>query len=97
MARGKKRREAKPAVRELDFNLLRMSLPHVEIKRGVEYQVQTTTGSKVEGDKVWICPMCVVEITQGVNHTVAWDVHRGVSSRRHFHNHCWKIFDGGLF
>jgi len=27
---------------------------------------------------------------------VAWDIHRGVQSRRHFHNHCWKLFDGIL-
>jgi hypothetical protein len=32
-----------------------------------------------------------------VVHTVAWDLHRGVQTRRHFHNHCFKIFDGELF
>lgn len=95
--RGKRRRRAQPEHRELDLSTLKFSLPHIEIKRGVEYQVQTTSGTGVESDKVWICPMCVVEITPGVSHTVAWDIHRGVNSRRHFHDRCWKIFDGGLY
>jgi hypothetical protein len=53
-------------------------------------------GTNAEEGKTWICPMCVVVIEQGVVHTVAWDVHRGVKSRRHFHNNCWKLFDGLL-
>jgi len=53
-------------------------------------------GSNAEEGKTWVCPVCVVVIEPGIVHTVAWDIHRGVQSRRHFHNHCWKLFDGIL-
>jgi hypothetical protein len=97
MARPRKKRGAVPQpVRELDLNLLKMSLPHTVIKRGVEYQVQQTTGTNAEPGKTWVCPVCVISIEPGIAHTVAWDVHRGVQTRRHFHNHCFKIFDGML-
>ena len=97
MARGKKRRGApKREYEELDVTRLRMSIPHTEQKRGGELQVQPTMGSNAEEGKTWICPVCVVLIEPGVVHTVAWDIHRGVQSRRHFHNHCWKLFDGIL-
>lgn len=81
---------------ELDVSRLKMSIPHLELKRGIEFQVQQTAGSNAEEGKSWVCPVCVVNIAPGTIHTVAWDVHRGVQSRRHFHNHCWKIFDGIL-
>lgn len=81
---------------ELDVSRLKMSIPHLEFKRGVEFQVQQTAGSNAEEGKSWVCPVCVVNIAPGTIHTVAWEVHRGVQSRRHFHNHCWKIFDGIL-
>jgi tyrosine-protein phosphatase YwqE len=97
MARGKRRRGApKREYEELDVSRLRLSIPHVELKQGIEFQVQQTMGTNAEEGKTWICPMCVVVIEQGVVHTVAWDVHRGVQSRRHFHNKCWKLFDGLL-
>jgi hypothetical protein len=35
-------------------------------------------------------------INKGTAHTVAWDAHRDVGSRRHFHNHCWTSFQGSL-
>ncbi|MFM1950673.1 MAG: hypothetical protein RL418_360 [Actinomycetota bacterium] len=98
MQKGNRRRsKAKREYRELDFSTLKMSLPHTVIKRGVEYQVQQTTGSNAEEGKTWVCPVCVISIEPGVVHTVAWDLHRGVQTRRHFHNHCFKIFDGELF
>lgn len=98
MARGKRRRgTTQPGFRELDIDSLRLSLPHTEIKRGVEFQVQNTTGANAEEGKTWVCPVCVVTIEPGVIHTVAWDLHKGVQTRRHFHNHCWKLFDGVLF
>lgn len=71
-------------------------MARLEVKRGVEYQVQTVTGSRAEEGKSWVCPECQLSIQQGTAHTVAWDIHRGVSGRRHFHNHCWKIFQGPL-
>jgi hypothetical protein len=97
MAKGKRRRGApKREYRELDPNRLRTLLPRFEIKRGVEFEVSQTSGNNAEEGKSWVCPVCVVLITPGLIHTVAWDTHRGPSSRRHFHNHCWKIFDGLL-
>ena len=97
MRKGKKRRQIpQQEITELDLTRLKTSLPHTEIKRGIEFQVQQTTGSNAEVGKVWICPVCVITIEPGIAHTVAWDLHRGVQTRRHFHNHCWKLFDGLL-
>jgi hypothetical protein len=97
MRKGKKRRgNPKTDITELDLSRLKTSLPHTEVKRGIEFQVQQTTGHNAEAGKVWICPVCVISIEPGVQHTVAWDVHRGVQTRRHFHNQCWKLFDGML-
>ncbi|QKJ25088.1 hypothetical protein HRU87_02495 [Aquiluna borgnonia] len=91
--RGRQHRQQ----RDLDITRLRMSLPSVVQKRGVEFQVQQSTGANAEEGKSWICPVCSIDIEPGVVHTVAWDLHRGVNTRRHFHNHCFKIFDGELF
>ena len=96
MARGKRRRQPPVRIEELDLNRVRLSLPRTETKRGAEFQVQQTNGLGAEAGKVWICPVCRINIEPGVIHTVAWDLHRGVSTRRHFHNHCWKLFDGVL-
>lgn len=96
MARGKKRRQPEARIEELDLNRVRLSLPKTEIKRGVEYQVQQSAGRGAEEGKVWTCPVCAITIEPGLTHTVAWDLHRGVQTRRHFHNHCWKLFDGML-
>lgn len=82
---------------ELDVNLIKIGFKRTEFKRGVEYEVQPTNGSNAEGDKTWVCPHCNLQISKGMNHTVAWDAHRGVETRRHFHNSCWKSFQGGLF
>jgi hypothetical protein len=98
MQPGRKRRgKAQREYRELDFTQLKMSLPHTVEKRGIEFQVQQTTGTNAEAGKSWVCPVCSLTIEPGVVHTVAWDLHRGVQTRRHFHNHCFKIFDGELF
>jgi len=95
--RGKRRRGVpEPQYRELDFSMLKRSLPHTVVKRGVEFTVQQTSGSNAEEGKSWLCPVCVISIEPGMMHTVAWDTHRGVQTRRHFHNHCFKIFDGLL-
>ncbi len=97
MRKGKKRRgKEQPEITELDLTRLKTSLPHIEIKRGIEFQVQQTSGSNAEAGKSWVCPVCTLSIEPGIKHTVAWDVHRGVQTRRHFHNHCWKLFDGVL-
>jgi hypothetical protein len=37
-----------------------------------------------------------LQISKGLSHIVAWDELRGVETRRHFHNACWKSFQGPL-
>jgi Ribonuclease G/E len=80
----------------LDLDRVRIGVKRIETKRGVEYSVQTTTGQNAEQDKSWVCPHCNLAISKGQNHTVAWDSDRGVDTRRHFHNSCWKAFQGPL-
>ena len=92
--RGAKRQSEEPA--ELNLDVLRTGIKRTEIRRGVEYQVQSTIGANADQDKLWICPHCHGEITKGIAHTVAWDAVRGVGTRRHFHNACWKSFQGPL-
>lgn len=94
--RRDKRRDSSRGFRELDFTSLKYSLPKVEAKRGIEYQVQQSSGANAEEGKTWVCPECSLTIEPGTIHTVAWGVVRGPSTRRHFHNHCWKIFNGTL-
>jgi hypothetical protein len=97
MRKGKRRRDSAPTpIAELDLSRLKTSIPKIELKRGIEFSVQLTTGQNAELGKVWICPVCAITIEPGLHHTVAWDLHRGVQTRRHFHNHCWKLFDGLL-
>jgi len=96
VGRRPRRNEPKREYRELDINLVRTTMPHTEAKKGNEYQVQQTSGANAESGKTWTCPACRIEIEPGLNHTVAWDLHRGVETRRHFHNNCWKSFDGML-
>ncbi len=51
--------------------MLKMSLPHTVVKRGVEFTVQQTNGANAEEGKSWLCPVCVIAIEPGLNHTVA--------------------------
>lgn len=80
----------------LDLEKVRIGIKRTEYKRGVEYFVQTTAGARADDDKSWVCPHCNQTILKGQNHTVAWDSIRGVETRRHFHNSCWKAFQGPL-
>lgn len=66
-----------------------------EIKRGVEYTVQTHSGNAAEDSKTWTCPFCHLLISKGTPHVVAWD-ERGSDGRRHFHSECWKKFQGPM-
>lgn len=81
---------------ELNLDAVRAGIKRIEFKNGVEYNVQTTTGARADDDKSWVCPHCNLTINKGTAHTVAWDAHRDVSTRRHFHNACWKSFQGKL-
>lgn len=81
---------------ELNLAAARMGVRKIEIKRSVAYVVQTTAGALADDGKTWICPSCHITITKGTAHTVAFDEVRGPETRRHFHNHCWKVFQGPL-
>lgn len=94
--RPKRRGQKNEEPEDLNLDVLRLGIKRTEIKRGVEYIVQTTAGHRAEDDKVWTCPHCNKLITKGTAHTVAWDAHRDVATRRHFHNACWKSFQGSL-
>jgi hypothetical protein len=97
MARGNRKRGAKkPEHPELNLDVLRLGIRRTEVKRGVEYTVQSTSGRTEDGEKQWICPHCNLTIQQAVAHTVAWDAHRGLDTRRHFHNACWQAWQGSL-
>lgn len=98
MPRNNRSRRAKgnSEPEELNLNVLRQGLRHTEFKRGVEHTVQSTSGRSEDGEKSWICPHCNLTISQGIAHTVAWDAHRGLDTRRHFHNACWKAWQGSL-
>jgi hypothetical protein len=80
----------------MNLDVVRFGLKTSTVKRGVEYTVQTTTGALADDGKTWVCPECGISIAKGTAHTVAWDAVRGVDTRRHFHNHCWKVFQGPL-
>ena len=81
---------------ELNIVAARMGIRRTEIKRDVEYTTQTSVGANAEDEKVWVCPNCHLQISKGLSHIVAWDSVRGVETRRHFHNACWKSFQGPL-
>ena len=86
----------KPEPEALDLSAVRMGIRREEIKRGVSYTTQTSIGANADDDKAWVCPHCNMQITKGISHIVAWDSVRGVETRRHFHNSCWKSFQGPL-
>ena len=91
--RGKAKVES---VEELDLNTVRLGLRRSEIKRDVDYITQTSIGANADDGKTWVCPHCHLQISKGLSHIVAWDELRGVETRRHFHNACWKSFQGPL-
>jgi hypothetical protein len=81
---------------EIDLSAVRFGIRRTEIKRGVSYTTQTSVGASADDGKVWVCPHCHLQITKGLSHIVAWDEIRGIETRRHFHNACWKAFQGQL-
>ena len=81
---------------ELNLSAARLGIRRTEVKRGVEYTTQTSVGANADDAKTWVCPHCHLQIAKGVSHIVAWDSVRGVETRRHFHNACWKSFQGPL-
>lgn len=67
-----------------------------ETKRGDTYVVQPI--GQTAAQKEYRCPGCSLIITPGTAHVVAWQEtsllgpEHAVNERRHWHNHCWKIF-----
>ena len=81
---------------EIDLERVRTGYRRVESKRGTRYIVQPI-GAK-NALKEYRCPGCDNFIAPGVAHLVAWEDEsllgptRAVEDRRHWHNHCWRIF-----
>jgi hypothetical protein len=79
---GRRRDEGEP----LDVDRLRAGFRRTETKRGESYTVQPISERR-----------CNLSIAEGVAHLVAWrndgimGESQGLSDRRHWHNHCWKI------
>jgi len=94
--RPKRSKAREDVTEELDFNAVRFGIRQTTIKRGVEYTTQTSVGANADETKTWVCPHCNLQIVKGVSHIVAWDEIRGPETRRHFHNACWKSFQGPL-
>jgi len=92
--RGAKKREPEEV---LDISLFRAGVARIEEKNGVPCKVQPTNGRPAdEPGKTWACPNCNVPITWGTAHLVAWPADLDAATRRHFHNHCWKMYRGHL-
>lgn len=91
-----KRSKANPEHEELNLDRVRSGAKRTEVKRGVTYVVQSSTGRNAEEDKTWVCPNCHLNISIGQSHLVVWDEVRGLETRRHFHTTCWAKFQGSL-
>ncbi|MFZ4117585.1 MAG: hypothetical protein ACOYKO_03775 [Rhodoluna sp.] len=81
----------------VDIVRLRDGIKTTVIKNGVEFSVQTTSGNNAEESKKWTCPFCSLSFGTGISHIVAWESAYGPEKRRHFHDACWKKFQGRLF
>lgn len=67
-----------------------------EVRRGVAWTVQPVSAGQAM--KVYRCPGCGNEVETGVAHLVVWRADgvlgdaRDLADRRHWHEHCWKVF-----
>ena len=92
--RGSKKRQDQEAE---DLGRISAGWARIEVKNGVPCKVQPTNGRPAdEPGKTWSCPNCNVPIAWGTAHVVVWPADLEASTRRHFHNHCWKIYQGHL-
>ena len=77
------------------FDRLLAGWKRVEVRRGVEWNVQPV--SALQAQKSYVCPGCRREIGPGVAHLVAWRADgvlgdsADLAARRHWHVTCWKI------
>jgi hypothetical protein len=80
----------------VDLDRLKGGFRRTEHKRGQAYTVQPISAASAR--KEYRCPGCGLEVAIGVAHVVVWaedslfGPEAAVADRRHWHNHCWKIF-----
>lgn len=92
--RHRKDRDSEPD--PLDLDRVRTGFRRTETKRGSRYTVQPI--SEKNAHKTYTCPGCQLTIPPGQAHLVAWEEQslmgaaRGIEERRHWHNHCWRIY-----
>jgi hypothetical protein len=79
----------------LDVERFTVGMRRTETKRGGTWTVQPIAATNAT--KTYICPGCSLEIEPGVAHIAAWRQdgilgdQADIDSRRHWHNHCWRI------
>lgn len=93
MPRSNRRRSEKPADEALDRLL--SGWKRTETRRGADWTVQPVSAS--QSVKPYICPGCGRTVEVGAAHVVVWRAdgvlgdQADLSSRRHWHTHCWRI------
>jgi hypothetical protein len=89
------RRRAADEPEPLDLERALAGRARVEVKRDGAWNVQPHSAASAV--KVYVCPGCGLEIAEGTAHVVAWRADgvlgdaADLASRRHWHNHCWKM------
>ncbi|WP_426623783.1 hypothetical protein ACPPVW_14400 [Leifsonia sp. McL0607] len=91
-----RRRHGEQSEEEQDgFDRLLAGWKRVEVRRGVEWNVQPV--SALQAQKSYVCPGCGREIASGVAHLVTWRADgvlgdsADLAARRHWHTTCWKM------
>jgi len=80
---------------ELDLTRALIGRAHTESKRDGLWNVQAVAAASAT--KLYRCPGCVVSVSPGTAHIVAWRADglmgetEDLAARRHWHAHCWKI------
>lgn len=92
----KHRKNPEEQPEELDVERLLTGYRRTVTKRGRRFVVQPIGASSAL--KEYRCPGCQLIIPPGQAHVVAWEEEglfgseRAVDERRHWHNHCWRIY-----
>ena len=93
--RPRSRRDEPQEVPELDLARALIGRAHSQSKRDGLWNVQTVAAASAV--KIYSCPGCVVSVSPGTAHVVAWRADglmgesEDLAARRHWHAHCWKI------
>ncbi|AJM77574.1 hypothetical protein [Rathayibacter toxicus] len=89
--RGSRREEGEPR----DLSQLLAGWRRTETHAGREWNVQPVSAARAV--KGYLCPGCGSHISLGQEHVVVWRADGALgdaadlASRRHWHNHCWRI------